>query len=230
MSAIWSFWTGSKKPISNTKFCCDHSTGAKVDDLLCIAARKWYAHFLVRENFKKEWNLSMIFPCLYPLVHIIDILVLVIKGRHLGFEADSDAGAPGRMLAPIPRQLLHRFNSQLSFLFVFSFLFKREFTRNAPIRQHLCSKPRDPARREGAPWKHRGNDNLLQSINSSNNGKPHRLIASETNDHKTTEWNFYSSIPSKKPAPMGLTKNAEFGIKFCFDFLQKSPECLEIHS
>ena len=82
---IWNIWNGSNRPIWNTKVCYDHSTGTKVIDLLCITDRRWFAHFYERQNFKEECNPLIVFPRLSPLVHIIEILVLVFKGRNLGF-------------------------------------------------------------------------------------------------------------------------------------------------
>ena len=65
--------------------CYDHSTGTKAVDLLCITGRRWFAHFRVHENFKKEWNLSIVIHRLSPLEHVIEILAFAFKGRNLRF-------------------------------------------------------------------------------------------------------------------------------------------------
>ena len=145
---IWHTNTGQ----FGTPVSWHHSTGTILIDLLCITDRRWFAHFLVRKNFKKEWNVSIVFPRQSPLEHIIDILGSLSKAETWDLKVHSDAGAPGRMLA-LARGAVGKtsisgsydiccrgFNSRL-FSSYSCFLFHLEFTRNDWIA-FRCSRPR----------------------------------------------------------------------------------------
>ena len=178
---IWNIWNGSNRPIWNTKVCYDHSTGTKVIDLLCITDRRWFAHFYERQNFKEECNPLIVFPRLSPLVHIIEILVLVFKGRNLGFW-ESTPTQPHRVrcllqlrdavgkTSPLWSTTVAAAGSILDFFSNSFFLFQFEFTRNAPIGQRYAQNLA-----QGPAWKQKGNEDILRLVRTTDNriGKLH---------------------------------------------------------
>ena len=216
ISTIKSFWTGRNKPIWNTKFCYDHSTETKGIDLFCKTDRRWFAHFYVRKNFKKEWNRPTVCPPLSLLVHIIEILVLVFKGRNLGFWKSTLTQAHWLGCLLLPRDTVgktsisgvhdncyRRFNPRLLWFFFFFYLPAWIHWEHADWIA-LCSKPRGRRLERGCTVKTE-RKRRATSISSSN-GKSHRQTASETKENKLP---FYWSIISKISGSI-LTTNAEF--------------------